>query len=88
MNLSFHKLLALVYFKNQAENYDLSELRSILGFTQIQLDKMLSELFENEYLVYKNYEMSVSEKGLNYLKKKNAEKYELASNDINLSVIT
>ncbi len=83
----YSKLLALVYFKNQAENYDLSELRSILGFTQMQLDEMLLELFEVGCLEYRDYEMNISEKGLYFLQEQNAENYNFESENKNLSVI-
>lgn len=83
----YSKLLALVYFKNQAENYDLSELRSVLGFTQIQLDELISEFFEEGYLEYNDYEMNISEKGLYFLQEQNAENHNLESENKNLSVI-
>ena len=84
---NYLKLLALVYFKNQVENYDFSELRSILGLTQLQLDELISEFFEKGYLEYKDYEMGISKKCLNFLQKENAVNHNLKSDSINLSVI-
>ncbi len=66
------ELLALVYFKDKGKDYNLSKLRYILGLAQFQLDELISLLFEKKYLEYSNYEMCLSEKGLSFLKQKQA----------------
>ena len=87
MNHSYSKILALVYFKNQCGKYDLNELCSILGFTQVQLDELLSDLFERKLLEYKDYEMCISEEGKKYLEQRHASSHEYNSNDMKRSVI-
>ena len=58
---SYTKLLALIYFKNQADKYDLTELCSILGLTHSQLDNLLLILFEENLLKYNRFdEMCIS----------------------------
>ena len=87
MNHSYTKLLSLIYFKNQADKYDLIELCSILGLTHSQLDDLIFILFNENLLEYINFEMCISEKGLEYLEHNNAIDNEYKSSDMSLSVI-
>ena len=87
MEHSYSKLLSLVYFKTQGKDYDLSELCAILGLTQLQLDILISDLFEEGFLKYVDYEMCISQEGLEYLEQNNAINNKLKANSMNLSVI-
>jgi hypothetical protein len=87
MENTYVGLLALVYFQGKGKEYDLSELRYILGLTQFQLDELIYSLFEKSYLEYIDYEMCLSEKGLSYINQKQALKHEYESDEKHLSVI-
>lgn len=87
MGNNYVELLALVYFKDKGKEYDLSELRYILGLTQFQLDELISSLFQKCYLGYRDYEMCLSEKGLSFIKEEQALKHEYESDEKHLSVI-
>ena len=87
MENNYVELLALVYFKDKGKKYDWGELRYILGLTQFQLDELVSSLFENNYLEYRDYEMCLSEKGLSYIRQEQALKHEYESDEKHLSVI-
>ena len=87
MGNTYIELLALVYFKNKGTEYDLSELRYILGLTQLQLDELISILFEKNYLEYSNYVMCLSEKGLSLLKQEQALNHKYKSDEKQLLVI-
>ncbi len=85
---SYTKLLALIYFKNQADKYDLTELCSILGLTHSQLDNLLRILFEENLLKYNRFdEMCISKKGLDYLERNHATNNEYKSSNMSLSII-
>lgn len=66
MNI-YIKQLALAYFYNLGSVYDLSDLLEILGMQRSQLDIMLYELINSEYLSYDNYELKITEKGVLHL---------------------
>lgn len=74
---SYIVCLALSYFKEKGNKYDFGDLRSLLGFTQSQLDKLMVFLRENELVKYVNFEIKITNKGLRYL---------IAQNQINSSL--
>lgn len=63
--------LSLSYFKNYGNEYSISDLIGLLGFTQNQMHKLISFLKSNGYIEYTNYSINITNKGLQYLVAKN-----------------
>lgn len=63
--------LVLSYLKAQDRDYDFNDLANLLGFTQLQLDKLIVYLQKNEFVEYINYELKITDKALKYLIAKN-----------------
>jgi len=68
---SYIVCLALLYFKEKGNKYDFGDLRSLLGFTQLQFDKLIALLRENKYVEYMDFEIKITDKGLTHLIKQN-----------------
>lgn len=59
--------LSLSYFKTCGEAYSINELINLLGLNQYQMDKLIAYLKENNFIEYINYELQITNKGLQYL---------------------
>lgn len=64
---NYRKQLTLLYFKTSGNEYDLSELMQLLGLRQNQLDLILFELKNDEFICTDNYEIEITEKGILHL---------------------
>jgi hypothetical protein len=76
----YNKLLILAYFKEFHENYSLQEIKKYLGVTNGYFDNLISQLIDDEFLVYKDYLITLSLKGRTYLINKNMEWYSFDEN--------
>ena len=56
--------LSLSYLKTCGETYSVNELMNLLGLTQNQMDKLIAHLKKNEFVDYLNYELKITNKGL------------------------
>ena len=59
--------LSLSYLKACGETYSVNELINLLGLTQHQMDKLIAHLKKSEFIEYSNYELKITNKGLQYL---------------------
>lgn len=59
--------LSLSYLKTCGETYSINELINLLGLNQYQMDKLIAHLKKNEFIEYSNYELKITNKGLQYL---------------------
>ena len=59
--------LALSYLKTYGETYSVSELLNLLGLTKQQMDKLIAHLKSSGFIEYSNYELSITNKGLQHL---------------------
>ena len=67
-NMDFRLTLILIYFNTVKDSYSYSELISIIGITYSQLDEMLKELLNKEFLKYNEYKIiSLNELGIKQL---------------------
>jgi hypothetical protein len=64
---NYRKQLALLYFKISGKDYDLSELMKLLGLRNKQLDLILLELKNDDFICTNNYEIKITEKGILHL---------------------
>lgn len=55
--------IALSYFNNMGLNYNLSELKQLLGFVDESLDDLINNLINEGYIEYNNYELQITDKG-------------------------
>lgn len=69
--------LTLSYFRSLDGDYDLSELKSLLGLQQNQLDKLIMELKKEGYIAYDDFELKITNKGILHL---------ISNNQIDFSV--
>ncbi len=60
----YRKLLVLLYFKTYGKEYDLLELRQLLGLDNSHLDQILMELKSDELIAIEDYIIVITEKGL------------------------
>ena len=51
--LNYKNKLILAYFNNVGDSYSYRELIELFGLTTIQLEKILEDLIEREYLIIK-----------------------------------
>lgn len=63
--------LFLLYIKDMGNDYDLSEVKQILGITQHQLEYIMKDLIKQELIEYVNFTLKITHKGLRYLISKN-----------------
>ena len=60
-------LIALSYFNQYKEHYVLSDLVQILGMTSKKFDELIDELFNKQYIEYKNNLIEITERGTSQL---------------------
>lgn len=65
--IDYSKVLALSYFKEKGNQYVISELMEILGYTRTQIDNLMDELFAKDYIGYNDDMICVSKKGMTFL---------------------
>lgn len=79
---TFITSLSLVYFKEKSDNYVLSELMEILGYNSNQMEGLVSDLIANEYLVYLDDLLHITDKGTAFLIANNQYESCLQSNQL------
>ncbi|WP_242369260.1 hypothetical protein [Adlercreutzia muris] len=77
--MSFQELLILSYFKEHEDDYDLAELRELLGLGAVKLQDLLNALFELEMLVYEDHGVQITDKGLTCITANNMEDWSFCS---------
>lgn len=70
-------LLALSYFKQKGENYEINELMQILGLNSNQTDSLIMQLKNEGCIEYVDYSLKITEKGIRTLIASNAMYYQL-----------
>lgn len=69
------KLLILAYFREKDKDYSLQELSTLIGVNLIMLDNILEDLFEKQFLLYKERMIILTHKGRLKLMNSNLEEY-------------
>lgn len=64
---NYIRYLVLSYFQTQDGDYDFNDLAKLIGFTQLQLDKLIADLQKNKFIKYINYEIKITDEGLRHL---------------------
>ena len=59
--------LSLAYFLQKGEDYVISELMELLGYSRIQISELISWIVENDYIAYDNDLLRVTRKGFRFL---------------------
>lgn len=59
--------LSLSYLKTCGDTYSINELMTLLGLTQYQMDKLIAYMKNSNFVEYSNYELKITNKGLQYL---------------------
>lgn len=61
--MTYAELIALSYFKECGEDYDLGSLRKIIGANELQFHEIIEKLFEDGTLEYSGTLLRISDKG-------------------------
>lgn len=77
----YTKILALSYFKQYRQSYVLSDLMKILGIDAVRLDKLITKLMEEDLLIFDEYLLRITEKGLCLIISKNMQGYNELDNE-------
>ncbi len=77
-------ILALTYFKEKNDEYILSELSGILGYTHTQIDKLIDELISMGYVAYIDELIRITPKGITFLIANEMENLSLLDDDFKL----
>lgn len=75
-------LLALTYFKEKGENYQINELMQIIGYNRNQTDDLISTMIDKGYIEYQLDLLSISGKGLAKLIAENQDEMVLCADNI------
>lgn len=59
--------LALAYFKEKGENYDIGEMMEMFGYTWARLSDLLDMIMERQLIAYSDNLIKITNKGLAYL---------------------
>jgi len=70
-NENYIKSLILSYFKIRGKNYSLLEIRQIFGLQEKQLDIFLYELKNLKYIIYQDFELTITKEGIDFLETEN-----------------
>lgn len=70
-NKNYIKSLILSYFKIRGKNYSLLEIRQIFGLQEKQLDIFLYELKNLKYIIYQDFELTITKEGIDFLETEN-----------------
>ena len=70
-NKNYIRNLILSYFKIMGKNYSLLEIRQIFGLQEKQLDIFLYELKNLKYIIYQDFELTITKEGIDFLEKSN-----------------
>lgn len=77
-------ILALTYFKEKNDEYIISELAGILGYTHTQIDKLIEELISMGYVAYIDELIHITPKGITFLIANEMENLRLLDDDFKL----
>lgn len=66
MITEYQKTLFLSYVKESKE-VDFNDLNLLLGLNNNNLDKLLSEMMDSNYIAYVNYKLQLTEQGIRHL---------------------
>ncbi|EEU31706.1 hypothetical protein HMPREF0946_01567 [Fusobacterium vincentii 3_1_36A2] len=70
-NEDYIRSLILSYFKIRGKNYSLLEIRQIFGLQEKQLDIFLYKLKNLKYIIYQDFELTITKEGIDFLEKSN-----------------
>lgn len=83
----YQKILFLTYFK-ECKEVDFNELIFLLGLNSKNLDFLIREMIEKNYIAYINYKLQLTDHGVRYLIAKNQINTEMEYSDFILRNIS